>query len=95
MCGGDATTKEEQGNNEFKKETLREELDYKGDAITIYRLTYENGDIYEGELENDLKDGSGVYFYENGEKYDGFFENDMIAGYGKYYFLGGHKYEGL
>ena len=39
---------------------------------SIYTLTYKNGDIYKGEL-NELgeKEGLGVYNYANGEIYDG------------------------
>ena len=48
-----------------------------------------------GEMENDVKDGSGIYYYASGEKYDGFFSDDVINGYGCYYFIGGHKYEGI
>ena len=44
-------------------------------------------------MENDVKDGSGIYYYASGEKYDGFFSDDVINGYGCYYFIGGHKYE--
>ncbi len=48
-----------------------------------------------GEMKNDVKDGSGIYYYASGEQYDGFFSDDVINGYGCYYFLGGHKYEGI
>ncbi|EGR30209.1 ubiquitin-activating enzyme e1, putative, partial [Ichthyophthirius multifiliis] len=61
-----------------------------------YRIKYTNGDLYEGEYDdnNNVKDGWGCYYYQTGEKYEGFFEDDIINGFGRYWFLGGHKYEG-
>ena len=52
-----------------------------------YRVTYSNGDVYEGETDANAstKDGWGAYFYSNGDKYEGFFENDLIHGYGRYW----------
>lgn len=29
-----------------------------------------NGDIYDGEWENSLKDGMGVYYFKNGDRYE-------------------------
>ncbi|CAK59856.1 unnamed protein product (macronuclear) [Paramecium tetraurelia] len=80
-------------NQEIKRELLRE-VPYKEEKLQIYKIIYSNGDVYEGELSKDLKDGSGTYYYANGEKYDGLFSEDVIHGYGKYFFMGGHKYEG-
>lgn len=40
------------------------------------RICYNNGDVYEGELEGDLKSGWGTYLYSNGEKYIGCFIDD-------------------
>ncbi|CAD8200194.1 unnamed protein product [Paramecium octaurelia] len=89
-----STTKEDfVVNQEIKRELIRE-VPFKDEILYIYRITYQNGDVYEGELLNDLKDGLGTYYYENGEKYDGLFSEDLIHGYGKYFFIGGHKYEG-
>ncbi|CAD8206866.1 unnamed protein product [Paramecium pentaurelia] len=89
-----STTKEDfVVNQEIKRELIRE-VPFKDETLYIYRINYQNGDVYEGELLNDLKDGLGTYYYENGEKFDGLFSEDLIHGYGKYYFIGGHKYEG-
>ncbi len=46
-------------------------------------------------MEDNMKEGSGVYHYANGEKYDGLFSEDLLHGYGVYYFIGGHIYEGF
>lgn len=52
-----------------------------------HRVTYSNGDVYEGETDKktSLKDGWGAYYYSNGEKYEGFFQDDIIHGYGRYW----------
>ena len=60
------------------------EVIFNDETLQIFRINYSNGDVYEGEILNDLKDGSGTYYYENGEMYDGLFSDDLIHGYGKY-----------
>ena len=39
-------------------------------------LTYSNGDIYEGELNNGQKNGKGKFTYSNGDIYYGEWKND-------------------
>lgn len=39
------------------------DVEYDSGVMHIYRIYYQNGDIYEGEVENDMKEGSGVYYY--------------------------------
>jgi hypothetical protein len=46
-------------------------------------MTYSNGDFYEGEFENDVKNGTGKVTYSNGDFYEGEFENDKFNGKGK------------
>lgn len=46
-------------------------------------LNYENGDRYEGDVENGLRDGFGVYFYSNGKSsYSGQWLKDEKDGWG-------------
>ena len=35
------------------------------------KITYKNGDKYEGDFKNNLKDGEGIYIYKNGDRYEG------------------------
>jgi uncharacterized caspase-like protein len=49
---------------------------------------------YEGEFNEGLKQGLGVYIWDNGDRYDGRFSNDRPDGVGKYHFANGDSYEG-
>lgn len=49
---------------------------------------------YEGDWENDLMHGYGIYIYSNGDMYEGEFSNNKQEGYGKYTFSDGSRYEG-
>lgn len=35
------------------------------------KLTYSNGDHYEGEFKDNLPFGKGIYVFRNGDKYEG------------------------
>ena len=39
-------------------------------------MVYENGDIYEGDFSNGMKQGQGIYRYRNGDTYEGRFVDD-------------------
>ena len=39
-----------------------------------------DGDVYEGEYEDDIKSGTGTYTYADGDKYIGQFKNNDING---------------
>ena len=50
-------------------------------------MNYNNGDKYEGEFKNNLKEGKGIMIYNNGDKYDGEFKNnEIIKGKGEMIF---------
>ena len=51
--------------------------------ITKGILTWPNGDIYEGEYTEDIRNGFGIYKYSNGNRYEGEFKNDKQHGKGK------------
>ena len=49
---------------------------------------------YEGEWNDGLKQGQGVYVWENGDRYEGAFAGDRPDGKGKYHFANGDAYDG-
>ena len=49
---------------------------------------------YEGEWNEGLKQGQGVYVWDNGDRYEGSFAADRPDGKGKYRFSNGDAYEG-
>ena len=56
-------------------------------------IKYENGNIYIGAKNNNIKEGYGKIHYSNSEKYEGEFKNDLKDGYGIEYYSN-VKYEG-
>lgn len=49
--------------NEIEREFLQQKQLDNGLLIEIYKLIYSNGDIYEGELNDNLKEGLGIYYF--------------------------------
>lgn len=49
----------------------------------IHYLTYANGDRYEGEMINGVREGKGIYFYHNGDKYEGWWQGNKKNGMGR------------
>ncbi len=40
-------------------------------------MRYANGDLFEGEWANDMKNGPGVYYYAQGAVYEGMWQEDV------------------
>ena len=55
---------------------------------------WDEGDIYEGEFKNNIKEGIGTYRWEDGSTYMGHFENNQLNGYGYMNFANGNSYVG-
>ena len=59
------------------------------------KMTYANGDVYEGEFSNDEILGIGKFtYYKTGDVYEGNIKNGKKTGQGKYSYLDGTCYEG-
>ena len=56
--------------------------------------TYSNGDVYEGEWCNDLREGRGKTMYASGAVYEGQFSADKKHGHGMYSHASGDSYSG-
>lgn len=59
----------------------------------IGQKIYING-IYEGELVNGIRHGSGTFRFDNGDVYTGTFANDVFEGFGTYTCKNGNTYSG-
>ena len=67
---------------------------YKNYINDIGIAIWDEGDIYEGEFKDNLKEGIGVYKWEDGASYMGYFKNNQINGYGCMNFANGNSYIG-
>jgi hypothetical protein len=47
-------------------------------------MTSPNEERYQGDWQEDKKQGQGIYYYPNGEKYDGEWINDQREGKGTF-----------
>ena len=65
-----------------------------GNKHGIGTYLYEDGDKYEGEFKDGLRNGHGIYYFANGDKYVGQFFEDEFNGQGTMYFANGSKYSG-
>jgi hypothetical protein len=71
------------------------QIDKKKGMIQINnKLSFKNGDIYQGDTEDKLPNGFGVMKYINGDYYKGNFKSNKKHGYGTYFFKNGNIYEG-
>ena len=62
------------------------------------KFVWKNGEKYEGNFENDLRNGFGVYTYSKedaGDYHEGHWKDDKKSGKGKLVFKDGTKQEGI
>jgi hypothetical protein len=65
------------------------------DAMAAYRhVELPNGDVYEGEINDGVRNGRGTYTWADGHRYVGEYQNDRMHGTGIYYWPDGRIYEG-
>ncbi len=48
------------------------------------KYTFYNGEYYEGQWKNDVRQGQGLYHYANGAQFEGQWKNDEMSGQGKF-----------
>lgn len=61
---------------------------------TSSRITFPNGDTYDGELEDNLIQGKGTQTFASGDVYSGEFQRGVKVGNGAYKYVNGDRYEG-
>lgn len=61
---------------------------------THVKITYNNGDVYEGSLKRGQLSGIGKYYWKDGGTYEGNFNKGVLSGEGKYTAVNGDVYEG-
>jgi len=64
------------------------------EAHGFFTRSWPNGDMYEGQIINDLPHGMGIYTSANGDKYTGQFRYGKAEGQGKMVFASGDSYTG-
>ena len=57
-------------------------------------VVQDDGSVYIGEWNNDLKEGKGILTFQDGSKYEGYFVNDLPKGKGRLIHTNGDIYEG-
>ena len=65
--------------------TVEGDIKYSSDCLKPYsfrKITYNNGDVYYGELYNGRRHGYGVYYWTNGDFWYGKYVNGYRQGYG-------------
>ena len=70
--------------------------DYDANGVKNGRgvYTYDDGDVYKGEMKDGLKHGRGVYYFADANIYDGEWLDDFKNGHGKFTFSDGTVWEG-
>ena len=53
-----------------------------------------NGDVYDGDLQEGLRHGEGIYRWENGNTYEGDFQQNTMHGQGTFTWADGRVYTG-
>ena len=76
-------------------------LTYDGKNATVkktspgqFTITFENGDVYTGEMDGLQRHGQGVMAYVSGDRYEGSFAGDRFDGQGVFEYAGGDRYVG-
>ena len=92
-----AACKNENDKQVFKSYRLIEDdslIQKKATEIKIKKkITYNNGDEYEGDWENGGRQGIGIYKYANGNVYEGEFMNGLLHSRGIFTYKNGDIYE--
>jgi len=59
------------------------------------KILMSNGEFYEGNLKNNMRNSTGIHYYRNGDFYEGEWQNDKRVGRGRVFKLDGSKMSGV
>jgi hypothetical protein len=93
-CSGPYETVSEYIAEKMASKGWRYEIDGDGSDINKGRLTFTDGSLYEGEIENGKPNGKGKKTYNSGEIYEGDWKDGKRHGKGKVTWVDGGVYEG-
>jgi len=96
-CSGPYETVSEYIAEKMASKGWRYKLDGDGSDINTGRLTFKDGSLYEGEIENGKPNGKGKYTFISGDfsqRYEGDFVDGKFHGKGKFTMSDDHEYEG-
>lgn len=78
------------GDTRFQGQFVREGSLLSGQG----KVTWANGDVYQGELSQNRRHGQGEFTWANGQRYRGTWVNDVPQGKGSLKFASGNQYDG-
>ncbi len=58
------------------------------------KILFANGEYYEGNFKNNMRNTTGIHYYANGDFYDGEWVNDKRVGRGRIFLAQGGKING-
>jgi hypothetical protein len=96
-----AEKSDEKRSDKVKREAESEhniytgEKNEKGEKHGTGKMEYKNGDVYEGQWADDLRQGKGKITFLNKSSYDGNWSKGQINGRGVYTYFNGNVYTGL
>jgi hypothetical protein len=84
------------GKMQFKEhpDFISFEGEWDNDKFIKGKVVYKNGEIYDGDFINEVKDGFGKLLYKKGQSYEGQWKNNKRDGEGTYIFESGSVYIG-
>ena len=84
---GDFVDGKFEGNGKYINGALNKTLEgkFKNNHMKSGKIWFQDGSWYEGELKNDMMNGSGVIRYPNGDAFVGSFVDDKKHGTGSYF----------
>jgi hypothetical protein len=92
LTAGEILATSENEEDSFDSSIIPDHEDFR--TRKFDKITYKNGDVYEGEFCYGKRGGKGTYKYHNGDVYEGDWYDGIKHGKGTYKYHNGDVYEG-